>query len=321
MDIGARRNAEITGLGVDRVELAVLVGLDPGDVLAYGLHLPAFEAFGRNQHGKVGLAAGAGKGGRDIVLLPLRIGDTQDQHVLGQPPLVARHDRRNAQRQAFFAQQRIAAVARAVGPDLARLGKVDDPLFRVAGPAYGFFAYCQRHAHRVHAGNEISILAQHVVHRPSHAGHDFHAHHDIGRIRELNADVGDGRTHRPHRKRHHVHAAAAHATVEQAAEGAAHFRRRNPVVGGAGVVLLFAADEGALLDPRYVGRIRQREVAVGAQLGIETFHHSGGDHFPAQALVFFRRAVAPDDAVRLGELRHVRDPFLHAAVSDVFGRV
>jgi hypothetical protein len=31
---GARRDAEVAGLGVDRVELAVGAGLDPGDVVA-----------------------------------------------------------------------------------------------------------------------------------------------------------------------------------------------------------------------------------------------------------------------------------------------
>ena len=36
----------------------------------------------------------------------------------------------------FLPEQRIAAVARSVGPDLARLGKVHDVLVRVAGPGH-----------------------------------------------------------------------------------------------------------------------------------------------------------------------------------------
>ena len=54
--------------------------------------------------------------------------DLQDQHVLGEPALVARDHRRDAQREALLAEQRVAAVARAVRPDLARLGEVHDPL-------------------------------------------------------------------------------------------------------------------------------------------------------------------------------------------------
>ena len=319
VDVGAGRNTEITCLRIDRVELSVLVGFDPGDVLAYGFDFPSLESSRRNEHGEIGLAAGAGKCGRDIVFLPLRIGDAENQHVLGQPSLVARHDRGDAQGQAFLAQQRIAAIARTVRPDLARFREVHDPFFRVAGPARGFLAGGQRCAHRMHARNKVAVLPEHVKHRAPHAGHDLHAHNHIGRIREFDADVGDGRTQRPHRERHHVQCAAAHATVEQPIQRAAHFRRCNPIVGRACVVLLLAADEGALLDPRNVGRIRQSQVRIRAQLGIEALHHSRGDHFLAQTLVFFQRTVAPHDALRLGELRHLRDPLLYAPVSDPVG--
>ncbi len=47
------------------------VGLDPGDVVAHGPYLPAVESGGRDQHGEVGLAAGAREGGGDIGLLAL----------------------------------------------------------------------------------------------------------------------------------------------------------------------------------------------------------------------------------------------------------
>jgi hypothetical protein len=49
------------------------VGLDPGDVVADGPDLPAVEAGGRDEHGEVGLAAGAGEGGGDVGLSPFGI--------------------------------------------------------------------------------------------------------------------------------------------------------------------------------------------------------------------------------------------------------
>ena len=65
---GAGSDAEEAGLGIDGAELAVGVGLDPGDVVADGPDLPAVEACGRNHHGEVGLAAGGGEGGGDVGL-------------------------------------------------------------------------------------------------------------------------------------------------------------------------------------------------------------------------------------------------------------
>ena len=130
---GVRRDAEEAGLGVDGVEAAVVAELHPGDVVADRLHLPARQ--GRDQHRQVGLAAGRREGAGDVLDLALGRGQLEDQHVLGHPALVARHRRGDPQREALLAEQRVAAVAGAVGPDLARLGVVDDVLVvGVAGP-------------------------------------------------------------------------------------------------------------------------------------------------------------------------------------------
>ena len=56
--------------------------------------------------------------------------------MLGQPALVAGHHRGDAQRVALLAQQRVAAVARAVGPDLPGLREVRDVLGLVARPRH-----------------------------------------------------------------------------------------------------------------------------------------------------------------------------------------
>ena len=61
----AGRHAEEAGLRVDRVQAAVGADLHPGDVVADGLDLPARD--GRLHHREVGLAAGRGEGGGDVV--------------------------------------------------------------------------------------------------------------------------------------------------------------------------------------------------------------------------------------------------------------
>src|SRR3546814_1549207 len=102
-----RRHAEVAGLRVDRVQPAVLARAHPADVVAHRPHLPALLAIGvrRNQHRQVGLAAGAGEGGGNVVGLALRVLDADDQHVFGQPALVARLVRGDAQGVALLAQR------------------------------------------------------------------------------------------------------------------------------------------------------------------------------------------------------------------------
>ena len=97
-----RRHAEVTGLRIDRVEPAVRAGLHPGNVVADGGDFPAREMLGRNHHGEVGLAAGAGESRRDIVFSPFRRFHAEDEHVLGEPALLLPEIGADAQRQAFF---------------------------------------------------------------------------------------------------------------------------------------------------------------------------------------------------------------------------
>jgi hypothetical protein len=180
---GAGRHPEVTGLGIDGVDLAVGAGLDPGDVIADRRHLPTLvlESLRRHHHGEVGLAAGAREGRGNVGFLALRVRDPHDQHVLREPALVAGHVRGDAQRQALFAQQRVAAVARTVGPDLARLGKMHDVLFvGIARPRHVRLPVGQGGTDRVHAGHEVAVLAEHVDRTPAHARHDAHVDHHVG---------------------------------------------------------------------------------------------------------------------------------------------
>ena len=184
LQVGARCHAEVTGLGVDGPQAAVGLRLNPGDVVAHGGHAPARKPCRRHQHGKVGLAAGAGEGRCNVVLHPFGAGHAQNQHVLGQPALVLPHLGSDAQRQALFAQQGVAAVARAIAPDFARFREVDDVFRRrVAGPGGGIGGTLgQRCAHGVHAGHESAIGPQHIPHFAAHARHQPHVHGHVGAI-------------------------------------------------------------------------------------------------------------------------------------------
>ena len=231
--------------------------------------LPAVEGCGRDQHGEVGLAAGAGEGGGHIGFFALRRFDAHDQHVLGQPVVIVGDQRGDAQGKALLAEQGVAAVATAKGPDGALFGEVHDVLLLlVAGPGHVRLAGRQRHAHRMHAGHELAV-AEHVEHLAAHAGHDAHVDGHVGRVGELDADMGDGRAERPHAEGDHVHGAAAHAAVEEIVQGLAHLLRVHPVVGRPGILLGATADEGAIFDAGDVAGIGAGQEAARALLGIE----------------------------------------------------
>ncbi len=306
---GTRRHAEIAGLRVDGVEAAIGARLDPGDVVAHRGDFPAIEAFRRDQHGEVGLAARRGKRRRDIGLLALRRFDAEDQHVFGQPAFVAGHGRGDAQREALLAQQGIAAVARTVGPDLARLGEMDDVLGgRVAGPLHVGLARLQRRTDRVQAGHERPIRADDVIDGLAHAGHGAHIDHHIGGVGDLDADVRDGRAERPHAERDDIHGPATHGALEQAGERFLHLGRRFPVVGRAGVLLPVGADVGAVLDAGNVGGIGAGEVGIWALGRIELDEGAGLDHLCAKAVVLVLRAVTPDNLIGSGQGGHFGHP-------------
>ena len=100
-------------------------------------------------------------------------------------------------------------------------------------------------------------------------------------------------------------------------ERGAHLVGFDPVVGRAGVFLALAADEGAVLDPRDVGRVGPGEVGVRALRRIEPAHRAGGDHLGAQPVVLRLRAVGPVDPVGLGQRCDRCDPLDQAGVLDV----
>ena len=235
--------------------------------------------------------------------------------MLGQPALVARHDRRDAQGEALLAEQGVAAVARAEAPDLAGGGEVDDVLVvGVARPGHVGLALLQGRAEGVQAGHPVAV-AQDVEGLLPHAGHDPHADGDVGRVGQLHADVGDGRPERAHREGHDVEGAALHGARVELGHVGAHLVRGAPVVGGSGVFGIVGADERAVLDPGDVGRVGVGPVAVRTLGLVEPGERARGDQLRGQPVVLLGRAVAPVDRVGLQHCGPLVDPVLESLVA------
>ena len=178
------------------------------------------------QPGRVGISIARlvlpqaeGKAPVDVLDLALGRGQLEDQHVLGQPALVAGHRRGDPQREALLAEQGVAAVAGAEGPDLARLGEVDDVLVvGVAGPGHVLLrprpaaspTECTQGTNSPSAPSTSSAPLPIRVMIRIDGG-------DVGGVGQLDADVGDRRAERAHREGHDVHRAALHAALEEAA--------------------------------------------------------------------------------------------------------
>ena len=104
-----------------------------------------------------------GKAAATYFDLPGR-GQLQDQHVLGEPPLVTRHHRGDPQRKALLAEQRVAAVAGAVRQISGVSGKCTMYLFSaLQGHGTSWTAVGQGHPDRVKARDEVA--ARHPARR------------------------------------------------------------------------------------------------------------------------------------------------------------
>ena len=148
----AGRDAEETRLGIQRVKASILAEPNPRDVITQAGNLPVRQ---RGQHHcQIGLAAGAGERGGDVLLAAAGRGQSEDEHVLRQPAFLSRHHRRDAQGKTFLAQQRVAAVTRPVRPDGRFIRKMDDVfLLRIglARPGDVILAGLERRANRMQA--------------------------------------------------------------------------------------------------------------------------------------------------------------------------
>ncbi len=304
--VGARRDAEQAVLRVHRVQAAVGAVPHPGDVVAERTDVPAGDR--RLEHREVRLAAGRRERARDVVDLALGRRQLEDQHVLGEPALVAAHHAGDPQRVALLAEQRVAAVAGPVRPDHPLLGEVRDVLLFVARPRDVFLARFQRRADAVQGRHEHGVVAHRFEDVRTHPGHDLHGQHDVRAVGDLDAEHRALRGQRAHAERDHVHRAAAHAAAVQLGHDTLHVRRRHPVVRRPGILRIDRADERALLDPGHVGRVGPRPERVGLELVVEPDERAGGDESVGESLPLGVRAVDPDDPVGRGEFGYFTNP-------------
>src|ERR1043166_6983277 len=90
------------------------------------MNFPVFHTWRRHQHREVGLSARAWESAADVVNLPVRIFDPDNQHMLCQPTLFLAQLASDPKRQAFFRQQRVPTIARTDAPDRIVLRIVTD---------------------------------------------------------------------------------------------------------------------------------------------------------------------------------------------------
>ena len=99
-------DAKETCFWIDRIDLAIGAGLDPGNIVTNRRDFPAIllKSLGRNQHGEISLATGARESRSDIGLPAVWLFHPEDQHMFGQPALLFGQDRRNPQGKTFLAE-------------------------------------------------------------------------------------------------------------------------------------------------------------------------------------------------------------------------
>ena len=119
----------------------------------------------------------------------LRRGELENEHVLGQPTLVASHNRSNTQSEALLTQQGVSAIARTVGPNLAGFGEVNDVLGVAAGPSNIGLTFRQRCSHCVQGGTKVAVFADQVKCGAAHARHDAHVDNNVRTVGDFDTEL------------------------------------------------------------------------------------------------------------------------------------
>ena len=270
--------------------------MQPGDVVAQRVDLPARHRVRRDEHGQVRLAAGGRKGAGDVMRLARGALEADDEHVFRHPPLVTGLPARDAQRVAFLAEQRIAAVARTDALDVELVGKMHDETalgIEVAG--------------RVQPANEAAFAFDALQRGVAHACHEFHVDDDIRAVRNLDAAARVRGIDRPHAVGDDIHRAALHRAVEKCVDLRMALGWAHPVVVRTGVVALRGADIGQVFHPGHIGGIRQVQVAVRVGVGVERGQGARIDHLLDELSVLRVGAGAPVDvrgSCSCGDLIH-----------------
>ncbi len=320
---GAGGDAKEAVLGVNSVELAVGVGLEPRNIVANGRQRPVLKLGRGHHHGKVGLAALRRERGSHVGLLASGRGEAKDEHVLSEPALVAALHGGDAKGKALLAEKGVTTVARAVGRDLARLGEVGDiGVVGVARPGdvgdTRAIGADEREADGVEAGDELAVSAESRDDAGTHAGHDVEVADGVGGVGDLDADLGDVGADRTHGEGNNVHGTATHDAVEGLGNVLAHLGGLDPVVGGAAVGLLLRADVGDVLAAGNVLGVRTEQERVGALLLVQLDRDTGSNHLSHETVVLILAPIAPKKSGRTrGRVRRIQDDGVQAVKGDV----
>ena len=227
--------------------------------------------------------------------------------MLGQPVFLTAQVGSNAQSEALLALEHVAAVTGVHRDDGVLLGELDDVALLGVQVCLA-----------VETLDEVSRVTQLVQDGLAHTGHDGHVQDNIDGIGQLDAVLGERRAHRTHAVGNHVHGTALHGAGADAVQHGVHFHGVHPVVGGACVFLLLAADEGAALHTGHIAGVRAVEIAAGQLLLVQLIDLTGGAGLFPQSLQLILGAIDPDDLVRGGELDLLVDPIQHSLVLGQF---
>ena len=181
----------------------------------------------RNEHGKVGLAAGGGEGGADILGLAVRVLNAQNEHMFSHPVFLASEVGSNTEGEALLAEQYVSAVAGVDRPDGVVLGEVADVTVLLVKLCFG-----------VQTLYIVGAVADSVKHIVADAGHDEHIENDIDGVGKLDAVFGEFRAYNAHGVGNDVHGASLHRAGVELCELCIAFGGIHPVVDIAGVLFL-----------------------------------------------------------------------------------
>ena len=247
--------------------------------------------FGRDEHCKVGLAAGRGECRRNVLLFAVGEGNAQNEHMLCHPALVLAEEGGYSECKALLAEQHVAAVCRVYGNYRIFFGEVQDvPVFRL------YVALC------VEALHEFAAGAYCVEHLPAHARHYAHIQNYVDRVCNLDAVAGKVRTDYAHRIGYDVHRPAAHRAARNLVCKFVRLPGVHPIVVGACVVAVFGADKGSVFNARNVVHLGAVKVAVGQKRFVELYKLAGVNRLFSQLVNLFLAAVYPHDVIGLGKV-------------------
>ena len=217
--------------------------------------------------------------------------------MLRHPALVLGLVGGNAQGEALFAQQHVSAVAGVYADDVVILREVADVALLLVDVYLA-----------VQALYPVGAVAQHVQNLLAGAGHDGHVQHHVDGVGDFHADLGQRRAHGAHGVGDDVHGAALVAAPGNVEQHLIGLLGVHPVVGGASVLFLAGADEGAALHPGHVVDSGAVVVAVRQLLLVQLDHLAGLAGLAAQVLNLLFRAIDPHHLVGRNQLLHFFQP-------------